>query len=88
MVVFSILFRPQALEDLSFWISQDRNMAIKVMKLINAISKSPYEGIGKPELLKHDLSGSWSRRVDQQHRIVYDVVDNQVIILQCRFHYG
>ena len=49
--------------------------------------RTPFEGIGKPEPLKHDLSGSWSRRIDQENRIVYDVADNQIIIIQCRYHY-
>jgi len=59
----------------------------QINKLIKAIKREPFDGIGKPEPLKHDLAGYWSRRIDQEHRLVYEVQEDAIIIVQCRFHY-
>ena len=59
----------------------------QISKLIKAIKRDPFEGSGKPEPLKHDLAGYWSRRIDQEHRLVYEVQDDAIIIVQCRYHY-
>jgi toxin YoeB len=74
-------------EDLAWWVETDRKKALKIIKLIKEIQKEPFQGTGKPELLKHDLSGCWSRRIDQEHRLVYKVFDHKIRILACRFHY-
>ena len=83
----SLEFEPQAFEDLTWWIGQNRKTALRIMRLIENIQKTPFEGLGKPEPLKHDLSGLWSRRIDQKHRLVYEVLEDRTRILACRFHY-
>ena len=74
-------------EDLAWWVEKDRKKALKIIKLIKEIQKNPFEGIGKPEPLKHDLSGCWSRRIDREHRLVYQVLEEKIRILACRYHY-
>lgn len=74
-------------EDLTWWVQNDRKQALKIMKLIQAVQRDPFQGIGKPEPLKHDLSGCWSRRINQEHRLVYQVLEDKIRILACRYHY-
>ncbi len=74
-------------EDLAWWVEKDRKKALKIIKLIKEIQKNPFDGIGKPEPLKHDLSGCWSRRIDGEHRLVYQVSEEKIRILACRYHY-
>jgi toxin YoeB len=80
-------FDPSGFEDLSWWIRRDRKIALRIVKLIEAIQRNPFEGLGHPEPLKHELAGCWSRRIDREHRLVYEVVDDRIRILACRFHY-
>jgi toxin YoeB len=82
-----IVLLPDAEKDLAFWKS---NKAIlkRITQLIQSIQETPYEGIGKPELLRYQLSGCWSRRINQEHRIVYEVVSNKILIHSMRSHYG
>jgi toxin YoeB len=78
-----IIYTPRAVEELKYW-KRSGNKAIqnKIKILLNAIQENPYEGIGKPEPLKHDLSGAWSRRITQEHRLVYEVNEkNEIIVL-------
>ena len=63
-------------------------MVRKINELIKSIKRTPFEGIGKPEPLKFDLAGFWSRRIDREHRLVYQVIDNELTIIACRYHYG
>ncbi len=81
------VFQPEFIEDLRFWVETDRKMALKVLKIIEAILRDPYEGIGKPEPLKYLPPGAWSRRLTQEHRIVYVVRDDRIDFLQARYHY-
>jgi toxin YoeB len=81
------IFHPEFIDDLRYWIKQDRRIALKAFDLIQAVLREPFSGIGKPEPLKHLLAGSWSRRLTQEHRIVYLVVQNQIHFLQARYHY-
>lgn len=83
----SLEFDQDAIEDISYWIKKDRRKAEKIMDLVQDIAKNPFDGIGKPEPLKHALVGCWSRRIDQEHRVVYSVDDQKIRILSCRFHY-
>ena len=82
-----IIFHPNAWEDYIFWQSESKKILNKINKLIKEIRREPYEGIGKPEPLKFDLSGFWSRRIDQEHRIVYRIRKDELHILSCRHHY-
>jgi len=81
------VFHPEFVEDLRFWVEQDRKIALKAFDLIEAVLRDPFSGIGKPEPLKHLLAGAWSRRLAQEHRIVYLVSDSRVDFLQARYHY-
>lgn len=85
--VKNLEFDADAFEDLAWWIENDRKKALKIIKLIREVQRNPFEGTGQPEALKHDLSGCWSRRIDQEHRLVYEVLDDKIRILACRFHY-
>ncbi len=80
-------FEPSAFEDLTWWVQQNRKTALRIMRLIENIQKTPFEGLGKPEPLKHELKGLWSRRIDREHRLVYEVLDDKIRDLACRFHY-
>lgn len=81
------VFQPEFIEDLRYWVKTDRKVALRVFDLIESIMRSPFEGIGKPEPLKFMLSGAWSRRLTQEHRIVYVVSSDRIDFLQCRYHY-
>jgi toxin YoeB len=85
--VKNLEFDADAFEDLAWWVESDRKTALKIIKLIREVQRSPFEGTGQPEALKHDLSGCWSRRIDREHRLVYEVLENKIRILACRFHY-
>ena len=75
------------LDDLRFWIETDRKTALKILELVGAILDGPFRGIGKPEPLKHALAGCWSRRITQEHRLVYEVTPDRIAFLQARYHY-
>jgi toxin YoeB len=78
----------QAKEDLSYWKKVNNVVVLKkIRKLLEVIIETPFEGIGKPEPLKHQLSGCWSRRIDKEHRLVYEVSDNLIIVLSMKGHY-
>lgn len=81
------VFQPEFLEDLRYWIRQDRRIALKVLDTVEAVIRDPFQGVGKPEPLKHELAGAWSRRLTQEHRVVYVVSDDRIDFLQARFHY-
>jgi toxin YoeB len=74
-------------KDYLYWQSQDRKTLKRINKLIEETKRTPFEGIGKPEPLKANLSGYWSRRIDEKNRLVYSVEEDSIIILSCRFHY-
>ena len=76
-----------AWDDYEYWQKTSKEKIKQINKLIRAIKREPFEGIGRPEPLKHDLAGYWSRRIDQEHRLVYEVQDDAIVIVQCRYHY-
>ena len=78
---------PEFLEDLQHWVEQDRRTAKRLMQLMKAVIRDPFDGIGKPERLRHLGAGVWSRRITQEHRLVYVVKDSSVEFLQGRYHY-
>lgn len=83
-----VIFTPKALADLNDW-KKSGNIKIqkKITELLDAINETPFEGIGKPEPLKHELSGKWSRRINHEHRIVYNVVDDVLNVYSLKGHY-
>jgi toxin YoeB len=83
----NILLDMQAVEDLKWWIQQDKRIALKIMELIETLPDNPFTGKGKPEMLRFNLSGFWSRRITQEHRLVYEVKDDYIRIVSCRYHY-
>jgi toxin YoeB len=85
--VKSLEFDPAAFEDLAWWVEKDRKQALRTIRLIEAIQRDPFQGMGQPEPLKHDLSGCWSRRINDEHRLVYQVLKDKIRILACRYHY-
>lgn len=82
------VFQQEFLEDLRYWVETDRRMALRALDLVQAILRDPFAGIGKPEPLKYLTPGTWSRRLSQEHRIVYLVRDERIDFLQARYHYG
>lgn len=87
MTTNKIIFHPNAWEDYLYWQKENRKTLHKINQLIKEILRCPQEGLGKPEPLKADLSGFWSRRIDHEHRIVYRAEGNNLHILSCRHHY-
>ncbi len=82
-----INWHEQAWEDYLYWQSNDKQILKRINALIKDILRNPFSGIGKPEPLKHQWSGFWSRRINDEHRFVYTIQDGQLIIAQCRYHY-
>jgi toxin YoeB len=81
------VFQPEFLEDLRFWVETDRKIALRILKLVEAVLRDPFSGPGKPEPLKYLTPGAWSRRITQEHRLVYLVRDDRIDFLQGRYHY-
>lgn len=81
------VFQSRFLEDLAFWVKTDRKAALRVLELVHAVLEHPFSGIGKPELLRFGLAGFWSRRITQEHRLVYQVSETQIRFHQARYHY-
>lgn len=82
-----LTFTTHAWDDYAHWIAEDRSMVKRINRLLADMLRNPTEGIGKPERLSHNLSGAWSRRIDEEHRLVYLIDGAAVVILQARFHY-
>jgi toxin YoeB len=82
-----LIFAEEAWEDYLYWQKQDRRMVERINKLIRETQREPFNGVGKPEALKHALSGFWSRRLTDEHRLVYRVEGDDLLIAQLRFHY-
>ncbi len=81
-----LTFSENAWEDYLYWQKIDKKIVKKINVLIKEIQRAPFDGTGKPEPLKYDLTGYWSRRIDREHRLIYQVVDNKILIYACRFH--
>ena len=82
-----IIFADRAWEDFTYWIEHDRKVAKRIIRLLKEIERDPFQGIGKPEPLKHGLAGFWSRRITDEHRLVYAVEQKQILVAQARYHY-
>lgn len=81
------VFTELSWDDYLFWQKNDKQKLKRINELLKEISRNPYEGIGKPEPLKFNYAGFWSRRIDEQHRLIYRVVEDEIQIAKCRFHY-
>ena len=82
-----IVLEGKSLEHLQFYILNDIKLLKKIFELMNNIQQTPFEGIGKPEALKGDLKGFWSRRINEEHRLVYKITNEYIIVISCRSHY-
>jgi len=82
-----LIFSEEAWEDYLYWQEQDRRMVVRINRLINETKREPFTGTGKPEPLKHALAGYWSRRINDEHRMVYKVEDGALLLAQLRYHY-
>jgi toxin YoeB len=82
-----IIYSKNAWEDYISWQSEEKKMVNKINDLIKDIQRTPYTGMGKPEALKYDLAGLWSRRIDREHRLIYQADENEILIYSCRYHY-
>jgi len=81
------VFVEESWEDYLYWQKIDKKMLKRINSLLKDISRQPYDGIGKPEPLKHNYRGFWSRRIDGEHRLIYQVTEDEIRIIKCRFHY-
>ena len=81
------IFVEESWEDYQYWQKTNKKYVKKINQLLKDISRTPFSGIGKPEPLKHKYQGFWSRRIDSEHRLVYSVKDDEILIAKCRFHY-
>ncbi len=82
-----IYWEKNALEDFYWWDKNNKFITKKIKKLIISIKESPFKGLGKPEPLKHQLKKYWSRRINSEHRLIYKITKNKIIVVQCRYHY-
>ena len=83
----SLEFDSSAFEDLALVDRPRPGQALRIVRLVREIQREPFSGLGKPEALKHELAGCWSRRIDQEHRLVYQVLPDKIRVLSCRYHY-
>jgi len=83
-----IVFSKIAWEDYTSWLKEDKKILLKIHELIKDIQKTLYIGKGKPEPLKYDLAGLWSRRINREHRLVYQVLNKEILIYSCKYHYN
>lgn len=81
------VFSEEAWEDYLYWLNTDRSKLKRINELLKSISRRPFSGIGKPEALKFQFTGFWSRRIDQEHRLIYRIENDEIQIVKCRFHY-
>lgn len=86
--MINVEFVPAAFNEYRNWIETDRKTALKIGDLIRDILRNPYEGIGKPEPLRHQFQGFWSRRIDSEHRLIYKITETSVVIISCYSHYS
>ena len=83
----ALRFDPDAWKEFTEWQTQDRKVWIKLVELLNEAMRTPFEGRGKPEALKHDYKGYWSRRITQEHRLIYKVTEEEILVVSCEGHY-
>jgi toxin YoeB len=84
----NVSFTPTALDDLRYWLKTDKRQAERVLALLEEVRRTPFQGAGKPEPLRFQLAGCWSRRIDREHRLVYLVEEKEIVVIACRYHYA
>ena len=82
-----LIFGEQSWSDYLYWQSADKRTLKKINALLQDIKRNPFDGIGKPEPLKHEMAGTWSRRITQEHRLVYEIFEESILVVSCRYHY-
>ena len=82
----NVTFTPTALDDLRYWLKTDKKLADRILSLLEETRRTPFDGTGKPEPLRFQLAGCWSRRIDREHRLVYQVEEHEVVVIACRYH--
>lgn len=83
----NVTFTPTALDDLRYWLKTDKRQADRILALLEEIRRTPFDGAGKPEPLRFQLAGCWSRRIDREHRLIYQVEESEIVVIACRYHY-
>jgi len=83
-----IVFESSAFDDFNYWATSDKKLHRKIITLLKDIDRTPFSGLGKPEALKRELKGYWSRRITQEHRLVYSVTETAISVIACRYHYS
>ena len=83
----NVTFTPTAFDDLRYWLKTDKKLADRILALLEETRRTPFDGSGKPEPLRFQLAGCWSRRIDREHRLVYQVEENEIVVIACRYHY-
>jgi toxin YoeB len=83
----NVTFTPTALDDLRYWLKNDKRQTERILALLEEIRRTPFDGTGKPEPLRFQLAGCWSRRIDREHRLVYQVEETEIVVISCRYHY-
>ncbi len=83
----NIVFETSAFEQFNQWVSENQKVHTRIIQLINDIQRHPFDGLGKPEPLKHRLQGFWARRITHEHRLVYKITEGEIMIISCKFHY-
>ncbi len=83
----NVTLTPTALDDLRYWLKTDKRQFERILALFEEIRRTPFEGTGKPEPLRFQLAGYWSRRIDREHRLAYQVEETEIVIIACRYHY-
>lgn len=83
----NVTFTPTALDDLRHWLKTDKKQAERILALLEEVRRTPIAGTGKPEPLRFQLTGCWSRRIDREHRLVYQVEEKEIVVIACRYHY-
>ena len=84
---YTISFQKKAFDDFALWAKEDKKLFEKIKTLIDDVCRNPFSGLGKPEPLRHQLKGFWSRRINDEHRLIYRVTDNDIEIISCKYHY-
>jgi toxin YoeB len=87
-LIEDVVFHPRGWEDFTYWATADKKLLRRLLRLIEEARRTPFEGTGKPESLRRNMGGFWSRRIDDEHRLVYAATETELIIIQARYHYG